>query len=117
MAQEVAHGTDVAHPIAIPISLVGIGLQRAVVEWARVDGKAGISEAVPVRVGARVARITDAVMVGIRLVGIQNVDAVVLGVGNTVPVPIIRCLRPRGGRRNYRPPRGRHEEEDAERNT
>ena len=57
----------VSDPITVKVGLVGVDSIGAIVDWASVRFKFWIAETVIVRVGARVAGISKAVFVCIRL--------------------------------------------------
>src|SRR5262249_27893402 len=92
--EQVAH---VADPVTVDVTLVGVGIGRAVV--------AGVPEAVIVQVvlvgiadqRAVVAGVTQAIAVGILLTGVSHVGAVVAGVEDPVAVAV-------RGRTDARPP-------------
>src|SRR6185369_832699 len=79
---------QVTDAVVVEIALVGVRLFGAVVQRTGVRRVARIAEAVAVGVGARIAGVADAVAVGVVLIGIRIVDAVVIDVTDAVVVRV-----------------------------
>ena len=58
----------IADPVAIPVRLIGIGCARAIVGRTGVQREALIAESIPIRVGAGIAGVANAIGVGVGLV-------------------------------------------------
>ena len=79
----------VADSIVVGVALVGVVLERAVVVGTRVRGETGITEAVAIGVGARIACVADAIVVAVLLQMVRYRLAVVRGVHDAIAVAIL----------------------------
>src|SRR5207247_416552 len=73
----------------VGVALVGVVLERAVVVGTRVRGETGITEAVAIGVGARIACVADAIVVAVLLQMVRYRLAVVRGVHDAIAVAIL----------------------------